>query len=486
MINALLLRFGFPLAAWALFFHESITDMVGVWGQSKTYEHGYLIVPICLWLVWQEKDRFQTERLSTTWLPAALLVVPGLLWLIGNTAGIALFEHVAAVISLQLIIWALIGHSVAKTFYFPILYLFFCIPFGEELVPYLQSITADLSVAMVKLSDIPIYREGMYLYIPNGQFEVAEACSGIRFLISSIALGSLFGYLFFNKTWKLIAFVAFSCVLPIIANSLRAYGIILVGHLSNMEHATGADHLVYGWVFFSIVTIINFFIAYILKDKFELDAVHSKSPNTRTSKRKTIAVSLSILLILAGFKLWEVSVHTQKQPVTSAPLVPQTLTHQNMTVIEHSEWGISFPNAQDAVRSVALDGKTEIFSARYIINQQNGELISQDNQLFDKNTWSIIEKENLNVSPVSTNQFDATQLSLVNIHGDRMTVLYWYCIDNYCSNNKLKLKLQKASRLLSGKTGYSEVRALASVNSSESKLIELAQVWMTQNTNRNQ
>jgi exosortase len=87
---------------------------------------------------------------------------------------------------------------------FPIFYLIFMVPFGEALNPPLQDITAILSVAMLQWSGIPVFREGLYLATPIGQFEVAVACSGLRFLIASVAIGTLFCYLTYRTWYKLL------------------------------------------------------------------------------------------------------------------------------------------------------------------------------------------------------------------------------------------------------------------------------------------
>ncbi|WP_375750129.1 exosortase A [Vibrio sp. HN007] len=475
MIKASLLRFGLPILTWTYVFFESITGMVAVWGQSKTYEHSFLIVPICLWLVWQEKHRFNLRNLSISWPPLFLLTFPCLLWIIGRVADIALFEHVAAVTSLQLILWAMLGNKVAKSFYFPIIYLFFCIPFGEELVPYLQSITADISVALVRFSGIPIYREGMYLTIPNGLFEVAEACSGIRFLISSIALGTLFAYMFFSAPWKMALFIAFSCILPIIANGFRAYGIIVIGYYSDMKYATGADHLIYGWFFFSFITIISFSIAYFFKEKHLHTNTDAKLPGfVIEPSNNAIIASLFTLALLIGVKVWSDSIITTEQTVN------HTLDFPEQTIPgKSSEWGVSFPHAKIKQKRVTSDGKTELFAARYSLNQKKGELISYINRLYDKNMWTLDGRKSIQITTPHNRSFDATYLNVTNSRGEKLAILYWYCINEYCSTDKLKLKLERASTLISGTAGYADVRAIASRDSSEIDLARVASEWIS-------
>jgi EpsI family protein len=93
-----------------------------------------------------------------------------------------------------------------------------------------------------------------------------EACSGVRYLIASVTLGFLFAYLTYQKLSKRILFVGLSIVVPIIANGLRAYMIVMIGHFSDMQLATGVDHLFYGWLFFGVVMMILFSIGSIWRD----------------------------------------------------------------------------------------------------------------------------------------------------------------------------------------------------------------------------
>ncbi|MGF1685678.1 exosortase A [Photobacterium japonica] len=444
-----------PMFCWGLIFYSSVIDMVTVWSQSKTYEHCFLILPIFFWLVWQKRHALQEQPQDIALVPIILIPLPGLLWLVGKTAGVSLFEHAAAIFSLQLLIWALLGTARAKQIWFPICYLVFCIPFGEELVPALQDITADLSMVMLSLSGIAAYRDGLYITIPNGQFVVAEACSGIRFLISSLALGTLFAYLQFAKLWKRVAFVGFSFIFPIIANGIRAYGIIVIGYLSDMKHATGADHLVYGWLFFSIVIICIFMTASFFADPPEATSQHAVSSNAQSQHNSKSIGLLSALLVCIA--LWGQSIQQPTANVedTSALLAETMVTKDHLP---RAYWGIQFPYSSHDKLATNENGDTYFYTARYALNQTQGELISSENSLYDKESWSLHSTQPLPLG----NDTDATTLSLIDQNGRTMEVIYWYCINDFCTSDPLALKLYKAGHLITGGDGYADVFAIAS------------------------
>nr|WP_162941082.1 exosortase A [Photobacterium salinisoli] len=466
MSDRLGLRLTIPVIGWLWLFWPSLSNMVSVWANSKTYEHCFLVVPICLWLVWRERKAMTTLRPSVSWPAAVLLVVSCFLWLLGRAASIGLFEHIAAIVSLQLLLWAVLGSAIIRHFWFPLLYLLFAVPFGESLIPKLQIITADLSVWLLNISQIPVYREGLYLTIPNGRFYVAEACSGIRFLISSVALGTLFAYLHFTKVYKRTLFVAFSFIFPIIANGIRAYGIVMIGHYSNMEYAAGADHLVYGWIFFSAVILVIFYTASLFSDP---PPTFSKLPNQQSavSSHQIWRVVGIISLIFMSAALWTKQLDqgrlllSDRQKRTD-PAQPAMLT----------DWGISFPYAEHSQRQSTADGKAEFYTARYNIWQQDGELISSSNQLFNKDIWSVDNSQSVTL-PAGIH---AKSMTVSNAKGNSMRVIYWYCVNAFCSSNPLAIKLMKASYRLAGQQGISDVFAIASTELNDNQIQDIIDV----------
>ncbi|MCA2017122.1 exosortase A [Vibrio tritonius] len=457
MIKKGILRFGLPLMAWGALFYPSLANMVGVWGQSKTYEHCYLIIPICIWLLWQKKDQLHQVSITTARLPAILLIFPLTLWVIGKVTNIAFFEHVAAITSLQLIIWSLIGTPATKNTLFVLCYLWFLIPFGEELVPFLQQITSDMSVFLIRLFGVPIYREGFYLTVPRGQFEVAEACSGIRFLIASLALGTLFSHVFFQKQWKFWSFVIFSFIFPIIANGLRVFGIIMIGNFIDMKYASGVDHLVYGWLFFSFITVCTFFIAYAMRDKALTTPPPTAvdTPTTPLQSRHVAQVhGIIILLIVIAYGWASVSAKTV---VPDAVVVPAILPN-NFHLISESPWKIHFPHADHTVMAIANNGTSEYFTAQYFKGRENAELISSINKFYSEDNWTLSQKRT-----VAVNQHEAQELSLVNTRGQYRTVIFWYRINQHYSANPLKIKLWELYYRLSRRPVISELEAFSSV-----------------------
>jgi exosortase/archaeosortase family protein len=155
---------------------------------------------------------------------------------------------------------AVLGWTVARRIAFPLFFLLFAVPFGDFTQPKLMEWTAHATVFGLRLTGVPVFSEGQNLVIPSGSWSVVEACSGVRYLIASVTVGTLFAYLTYSSLKRRLLFVGVSIIVPIIANWLRAYMIVMLGHLSGNRLAVGVDHLIYGWVFFGVVILAMFWI----------------------------------------------------------------------------------------------------------------------------------------------------------------------------------------------------------------------------------
>jgi exosortase A len=248
------------IAALLLLFRETATAMVSIWDRSDTFAHAFLVPPLVVWLIWRQRDRLARLPVAPAWWVLLPMAAISLLWLMGALAGVNAATQFALVALIVLSVPAVFGLRLARTLMFPLLFLFFAVPFGEFMVPLMMAWTADFTVAAVQLSGVPVYREGLQFIIPTGSWSVVEACSGVRYLIASFMVGTLFAYLNFKSLGKRLLFVVVSLAVPILANWLRAYMIVMIGHVSGNKLAVGVDHLVYGWVFFGVVIGIMFWI----------------------------------------------------------------------------------------------------------------------------------------------------------------------------------------------------------------------------------
>jgi exosortase A len=240
-----------------LLFRDEVMAALRVWNSSTAYNHCWLVLPIALWLAWQRKGRF--TQLAPEPLPvAALLMLPGALaWLVAERLGIMEGRQLVLIGMVWVAVLAVMGWRVTAAMAAPLSYLVFLVPFGAFSVPLLQKITAwQIDVLLDRLTDIPFYIDELVIEIPAGTFLVAEACAGLRFLIAALAFGALYAYVMFRSPWRRLVVMLLALTVPIVANGFRAFGLVLLGHFQGSAAAVDADHVLYGWVFFSIVILL--------------------------------------------------------------------------------------------------------------------------------------------------------------------------------------------------------------------------------------
>ena len=255
-LPAILLVLAFILVVY----RDTVIAMVTIWSRSETFTHAFVVPPIVAWLVWRQ--RHELALLAPKPAFWVLLPISGavLSWLLGDLGAVNSITQLALVAILVLAVPALLGLPVARAIAFPLAFLFFAVPIGEFLLPQLMEWTANFTIAALRMSGVPVYREGLQFVIPSGNWSVIEACSGVRYLIASLTVGTLFAYLNYQSTKRRVLFVLVSILVPIVANWMRAYMIVMLGHLSGNKIAVGVDHLIYGWVFFGVVIMLMFIV----------------------------------------------------------------------------------------------------------------------------------------------------------------------------------------------------------------------------------
>ncbi|MDR7154457.1 exosortase A [Sphingobium xenophagum] len=287
-------------------FFADVQSMAAIWWHSSTFGHCLFIPPLIAWLVQQRLPGLRQME-PVAWAPGLIwLGLGALAWLLGAAAGVAMVRHGALILMLQGATIALLGPAVTRALIFPLFYAFFMVPFGEELVPPLQLVTAHLTMFFLDLSGVPAHMEGIFITTPTGYFEVAEACSGAKFLIAMTAYGVLVCNVCF-RTWpRRIIFMSGALLLSILANGVRAFATILVAHLTTIDAAVGFDHVVYGWVFFAIIMIVVMATAWPFFDRkpgdpwFDPRRLQPETPPQRSAGR----VAGGALALIVAAPLW--------------------------------------------------------------------------------------------------------------------------------------------------------------------------------------
>jgi exosortase A len=284
-------------------------SIVAIWHRAETFAHGFVVIPIALWLVWRNRASLANVPVKPFWPGIAGVALFGAAWLVGSTSGVLGIEQFALLFMIQAGIVTIVGLRFARAIAFPLFFLVFAVPFGEVFVPKLIDWTADFTVLALKASGVPVFREGNHFIIPSGAWSVVEACSGIRYLIASLMVGTLYAHLTYRSRWRQAAFVLASILVPIVANWLRAYMIVMLGHLSSNRIAVGVDHLIYGWIFFGVVMVLMFWIGSFWRED------HKPAPAGRAASSAALTgvaaqpvsagrLAMAMLVVIIAAGMW--------------------------------------------------------------------------------------------------------------------------------------------------------------------------------------
>lgn len=339
-----------------ILFARDAADLARIWWTSTTFGHCLFIGPVIGWLVWQR--RAELARIAPQgWAPGLAVVgVGGLMWLVGEAGGVALARHLALVVMGQGAVVTLLGPRVARALLFPLLYAFFLVPFGESLEGPLQQVTVAMVLPLLHLVGVTAQVNGVLITIPGGYFEVAEACSGAKFVIAMLAYGVLVANVCYVSWARRAGFMAMALVVPVIANGLRAFGTIYAAHLTSVEAATGFDHIVYGWVFFALVMAAVLAIGWRWFDRDPAAAWVdiAKLPGPGRAIDAPLAAVL-VLLVAALAPAWASVTAARPDPIPARITLPEVAGWHRIEADPRGAWSPHYPGADHFIQGRYAD-----------------------------------------------------------------------------------------------------------------------------------
>lgn len=233
-----------------------LAKLVSDWWQFPDFSYGFVVPPFAAYVLWRKRAVLSRTRIVPRWSGVALVAF-GLLVLILGVYGSELFlSRVSLVLVLAGLVLAFYGGPMLKETRFALFVLLLAIPIPAILYTQitfpLQLLASRLASALLPLFGVPVLREGNVIQIPAMSLEVAEACSGIRSLMSLMALAVFYGYFLERSTWRRVALVLASVPIAIAANAVRLLGTGLSVQYWDPEKAMGFFHEFSGWVIFLV------------------------------------------------------------------------------------------------------------------------------------------------------------------------------------------------------------------------------------------
>lgn len=427
-------------------FWPTLHSMIEVWDRSETFTHGYLIFPITAWLIWRQREDLARVRPQPDLRGVFMLAGAGISWLLADAGSVNVVAQYAFIAMLIAAVWTLLGWNFVWAAFFPLMFLFFAVPVGEFLIQPLMGVTADFTVALLQATGIPVYREGLFFSIPSGDWSVVEGCSGLRYLIASVTLGVLYAYLTYRSWKRRLLFSIAAIIVPIFANSGRAYMIVMIAHLSDMKLALGVDHYIYGWGFFGIVMLLLFWIGSFWREDDQPQPVSDQpampAAGAGSRARPVLPMALGVLII-AG--LWPAYASWLKaRPLPPMPELQVAAQGGWQSAESFTTWTPHWIGADRQLRQPYVHaGHKVLLELNYYVTQRQGaELINSQNFMIRQKdpAWSNVGEQIVTVD-IGGESRQVRQARMRSRDGQRLLVWQWNLINQQTTVNDHAAKL---------------------------------------------
>ncbi len=231
---------------FAVFFAPSIAFLIDRWSHSDEFSHGFLVPLVSLFLLWRKREVIRQTPLQVCSWGLPVLAMGLLMQVASEWASVTFLKALAVPVALGGMVWYLVGTRMMRVVLFPYLFLYFAVPwpdFAIELLSVpLQHFSAAASTMLLGLAGVPIEREGVHMWTPRFDVEVAVPCSGIRSMVAILGIAALVGYLTQGKLWaKGVVFLS-GIPITMLANVLRIAAIVVMGHYVSHDFAMTFFH----------------------------------------------------------------------------------------------------------------------------------------------------------------------------------------------------------------------------------------------------
>jgi exosortase D (VPLPA-CTERM-specific) len=454
------LRPGSPARLYALFaivaavaivpFARVLGDLYNIWNLKPEYSHGIIIPLLSAFLIWRQREQLRSLPFTGSWMGLLLIAVGLALRFIGELTTMFTIEHYAFLIVLYGLVLALTGPTIFRRLWVPLLMLVFAVPlpsfFNNSLSLQLQFLSSMLGVWVIRAAGISVLLEGNIIDLGNFQLEVAEACSGLRYLLPLMTLAFIVAYLFRGPFWKRAAIFLSSVPITVAMNSLR------IGFIGiTVEHwgpgmAEGTLHDFEGWLVFMFSTGALLLTAVALagvgrsrvpwQDAFSLHtpqiqrsaaAETAAPPVQQIVPRPFIAAAL---LLFAGAALG-----------VAAP-APQTTFPPRTSLAEFPNEIGDWSSQRESLQSMYLDalrlddyvladfhraGSAPVnFYAAYYQTQDSTRAIHSPHDCIPGGGWEITKFEQRALPATASTPAFMVNRAIIQLGSQRQIVYYWF------------------------------------------------------------
>lgn len=454
---------------------STAVEMVGQW-RTSTYSHQVLVVPLALYLAWRRRKQLAAiEPKPSVW---ALLFVPlaAFGWLLGDLTVTDVVQQFCLLALIVVLILGITGWEAARILAAPLVFLFFAVPAGDALIPLLQDYSAWSAVKLLDLTRVPVLLEGRLITIPSGKWEVAEACSGIHYLLAMVTIGFVYADVMYRKLSRKAIFLAACIVTPIVANGIRVYGILLTDYLGGTNLARSTDHIIAGGIFLTLITILLFVAGMRWRENrveyvppgavARANAASGQTAQGFTKPTLKLLVFASLAFAVAAAapvvarsagKQATASAVNLRAPTVTLPWVPNG--YSAGTEFTGWRWPLSPADAQLAQGYAKQGRAVSLFVLYYGPTDKSGKLVSSASSPYSTAGWLSTGERNV-TAKVDGQPLQVREISISSA-GRRLVLWRWYWVDGRFTSSDYRAKMFLAwARLKTRSKGSAQIIAV--------------------------
>lgn len=406
---------------------QTAASLIGQWSLGA-YQQGWLVAILSGLLLLRERRAIAAAPARPELAAAIGLALTSAVWAIVFNGSIQVGHQLLLPMIAFLAVAAFLGWQIARACAFAIGFTYFAVPLWSVLVPWLQALAVAVVGRLLWLSSIPMSVSGDIIYVRGGGLEIADECSGLNYLVVTLAIATLYGELL-KADWRVrLRLVALGTGLALLGNWFRIYCVVFAGASSGMKSPLVHSHVYFGWWVFAGVLLVFFLVARGIRSTPQggVAVVTSKAINQRTNAT-TIGTVAALAALVLGPVLVAIASYS---PVAGNPprVAPATVPGWVSLGPVTSDWRPLF-RAADALELTAYrngDGTVEMFTASYLSQRQGHKLFSSDNFIGGDPQETAIVESNAIVRPRAFNE-----LVIEDSHHQRWVLWYDYVVSGH-------------------------------------------------------
>lgn len=365
--------------------------------QGSDQSHAPLLLLVSLYLVyraWIEGGRHLRVRLNPA--ATASLALLSLMWLVSGLVVVEAGQQASFIVMLALLPVSLFGLGAGSRYLVPILILLTLVPVWPVFIPYLQTLSAAASAHVLDLAGITSTREGYLLIIPNGTFEVADACSGLKFQTVGITLALIHTQLT-KVPWRITAlYLLAASLLALLTNVIRICVVVAIGYYYGMDHEYVQDHDFIGWSLFALLFFLFLYAGerQLVKHRNPVSLEAAEAPARLSLRRQLLGSLLVILAFALGPLLHGYFTGTARGDVDDWITPRGSLLGWSPISEALSEWRPLWSRGDVTYqgRFRSTEGEVDLYATQFHTQSQGREAVNVSHRVYDIDKWSRISR----------------------------------------------------------------------------------------------